>query len=156
MTQTVFPFITLTPAPEESVSGSNGRTKPANESTGTGALLRSRRVMKYSDLSVEVTTQAKPHTIKHFYTHRSDLTEPSDPPIPTTEPASALDGGNSTEPSPTPTPISMSLSPKVESRQVKFKEENEEDSMTKRKLQEFGYWIRLGESGFLKSKRKTY
>ena len=136
---------------------------------------RKQSTLKFSELTVVISEAtpppAKNHKVKQFYAHK----EPEEPksagvhphstsPQPTVEPVSALVYSHSAHISPANEPASPPLStshPGDQSSPGPNAQANWREgdvSEERRRTRDFGQWIRLGETGFLKPKniRKTY
>ena len=152
---------------------------PRTESTQISAFSqssKSRKTIKFSEL-VEVVNEAKTpstrsHRVKYFYESSRLEESPTwhmhspDQEL-TTAPISENSYSSSADISPIPsyepvTPHRESTSPSPEpardlTKRVTWLDEEPDSEMQKKKMKDFGKWICLGESGFLKRPiRKTY
>ena len=147
---------TSTPSSSELLSPRSAVNLPVTEAASP---LKARKSIKFSELTLVVsevrTPGTKTHRVKQFYgPSRSDEQARSASPQPTAEEVLAFDFSHSADPS--PLPQSTSPSPPCESKRVSFQDEENTESAAQKKMKDFGYWIRLGESGFLKPIRKSY
>lgn len=135
---------------------------------------RKKATLKFPQLTVVISEAtsppAKTHKVKQFYV-RNSPEEPksacerihSTSPQPNSEPDSAISLSHSANISPTPEPVTpppitdqVAYDPSDAGARVTWKEDEEPEKQ--RRMKDFGQWIRLGETGFLKPRqiRKTY
>jgi hypothetical protein len=135
---------------------------------------RKKATLKFPQLTVVISEAtsppAKTRKVKQFYAQNSPE-EPksaserihSTSPQPTSEPLSAIALSHSANISPTPEPVTPPPIPHQETydssdASVRVTWGEDDESEKQRRMKDFGQWIRLGETGFLKPRqiRKTY